>query len=272
MKLKHLFILIIGVFLITSQIPLFAKPKVLVVVSAADWLELDSNQKYPTGVFLNELYHPVKALEEKGFEIIYASPKGKRATLDPESLKPKYWNSDSERELAQKKILSDPSFLKPLSLEQIKGDNKNYVALMVPGGQGLMNDLIRDPLIPNLFVDFHKDNRPIGLICHAPALLTSLPSGSDGEGFLFSGYRFNSVTKIEEWFIETFVMKGTPKVRKISKLLQDRGMIYESSLLPGRGYATRDRNLITSQNPFSGEAFNELFLQAVNEEKEKRGL
>ncbi|MCZ8342128.1 MAG: type 1 glutamine amidotransferase domain-containing protein [Leptospira sp.] len=272
MKFTKFKILFLSIFFLGIQFPLLAKPKILVVVSAADWLELDSNPKYPTGVFLNELYHPVKALEEKGFEIIYASPKGKRATLDPESLKSKYWKSDSEREFAQKKILSDPSYLNPLSLEQIKGDNKNYVALMVPGGQGLMSDLLRDPLIPNLFEDFHRDNRPIGLICHAPALLISLPSSNNGGGFLFSGYRFNSVTKIEEWFIETFVMKGTPKVRKISNLLKDRGMIYESSFLPGGGYATRDRNLITSQNPFSGEAFNELFLQAVNEEKEKRGL
>jgi putative intracellular protease/amidase len=29
--------------------------------------------------------------------------------------------------------------------------------------------------------------------------------------------------------------------------------------------ATRDRNLVTSQNPFSGEAFNELFLDLLSE-------
>lgn len=264
--------LVLGLFLLGGIVPIFAKPKVLVMASAADTLVLDSNPKYPTGVFINELYYPVKALDQMGIELVFATPGGKRPTLDPESLKGKYWSSEEEKKEAVLFLESYSAFQKPLPLESIVKDNQTYLAILVPGGQGLMSDLLYDPLVPKILTEFQKNERPIGLICHAPALLTTLPSGSRGEGFLFSGYKVNSVTKIEEWFIESFVMKGTPKVRKISNLLKERGMEYESSFFPGRGYATRDRNLITSQNPFSGDEFNLYFLKAVSEEKEKRGL
>jgi putative intracellular protease/amidase len=99
--------------------------------------------------------------------------------------------------------------------------------------------------------------------------LITLPFNAETNEFLFSGYKVNSVTKTEEWFIETFVMKGKPKVRKISTLLKDRGMIYESSFLPGRSYAVKDRNLITSQNPFSGQEFIDYYLESIKEYLEK---
>lgn len=249
------------------QTPIFGlpKPKVLIVMSAADTILLDENHKHPTGVFANELVHPVIALENTGIELVFATPGAKRATLDPESLKDKYWNSKEEKAEAIQFLNSNTSFLNPISLEVAVKDQNKFVAILIPGGQGLMTDLFYDKHLPLLLSSFQYKGKTIGLICHAPALLTTLPSGPKGEGFLFQGYRVNSVTKTEEWFIETFVMKGSPKVRNISALLKERGMVYESSFLPGSGYATRDRNLITSQNPFSGKEFTKLYLDAISD-------
>lgn len=53
-------------------------------------------------------------------------------------------------------------------------------------------------------------------------------------------------------------MKGKPKNRKIAKNLKKLGLRYRSKL-PKANYAVKDRNLVTSQNPFSGTAFNKLF-------------
>jgi putative intracellular protease/amidase len=273
MKFK-LSIITLNIFVLFSgtSSSLFAKPKILVLTSAANSLVLDSNSNYPTGVFGNELYEPVKELELKGFQIVFVTPGGKKPTIDPESLKDKYWKSEFEKNEAIQYLDSHPSFLKPLTLEEVAKNKEHYMGILVPGGQGLMSDLLYDPLVPKILSDFQKDKRPIGLICHAPILLTTLPNGSTEVDFLFRGYKVNSVSKMEEWFIETFVMKGTPKVRKISQLLRERGMVYESSLLPGMGYAVRDRNLVTSQNPFSGQEFTNHFLKVILEEREKRGL
>lgn len=242
-----------------------AKTKILVVMSASDTILLDGEKKHPTGVFLNELYSPVKTLSEKGYEIVFATPFGKKVTIDPESTKEKYWKSEAEKEEAIRLLSSFPTYSKPISLEKAMGDHQSFVGILVPGGQGLMTDLLYDEKIPQLLKIFHQKQKPIGLVCHAPALLTTLHLEGENEKFIFKGYKVNSVTKIEEWFIETFVMKGTPKVRNISGTLKDLGMEYKSSFLPGRSYAIRDRNLITSQNPFSGTEFSELYLEAVED-------
>ncbi|PJZ84526.1 type 1 glutamine amidotransferase domain-containing protein [Leptospira harrisiae] len=245
------------------------KPKVLIVMSAADIILLDENQNHPTGVFLNELFHPAIRLYQSGFALEFATPNGKKVTLDPESLKDKYWNSKEEKEEAIRFLSSLPSFQKPISLELAIKNNQSYMGLLIPGGQGLMTDLLYDPNLTILLLKFQEQQKTIGLVCHAPALLLTLPSRFKGEGFLFQGYRVNSVTKIEEWFIETFVMNGKPKVRKISELLRERGMLYESSIFPASGFAIRDRNLVTSQNPFSGEEFTKLYLDALKDSLKK---
>lgn len=265
--------MVLMISMVAFQFSLFAKsepkPKVLIVMSAASTLLLDENQKHPTGVFLNELAYPAIHLNQSGFDLEFATPNGKKVTLDPESLKDKYWKSKEEKEEAIRFLTSLSSFQNPMTLEMAIKNNQSYIGLLIPGGQGLMTDLLYDTNLPILISRFQEQEKTIGLVCHAPALLLTLPSGSMGEGFLFQGYRVNSVTKIEEWFIETFVMKGKPEVRKISDLLKERGMIYESSIFPASGYATRDRNLVTSQNPFSGEEFTKLYLDALKDSLKK---
>lgn len=262
-KIKSKLILLFIISLFSNQIFAESNLKVLVMMSASDKLILNETEEYKTGVFLNELYHPVIALEKSNYQIVYATPNAVVAKIDPESLKLKYWESNEEKEAAVQKFNQDPNFLKPISLNEALTRKKEFVSILVPGGQGLMSDLLYDPFTPKILTAFHEDKKPIGLICHAPALLATIQF-EESKDFLFAGYKVNSVTKIEEWFIETFVMKGKPKVRKISTLLKERGMIYKSSFLPGKSYAVRDRNLITSQNPFSGEEFIEFYLEAIH--------
>ena len=59
-------------------------------------------------------------------------------------------------------------------------------------------------------------------------------------------------------------MKGKPKNRKIAKKLRKLGLKYKKKL-PKANFAIRDRNLVTSQNPYSGNAFNKLYLEALDE-------
>ncbi|WP_156808562.1 type 1 glutamine amidotransferase family protein [Leptospira terpstrae] len=122
------------------QTPIFGlpKPKVLIVMSAADTILLDENHKHPTGVFANELMHPVIALENTGIELVFATPGAKRATLDPESLKDKYWNSKEEKAEAIQFLNSNTSFLNPISLEVAVKDQNKFVAILIPGGLSVL--------------------------------------------------------------------------------------------------------------------------------------
>lgn len=240
--------------------PLFAQ-KVVFVMSAADTLTLSEGRKMrQTGVFLNELYVALRAVRQAGYEVAFATPGGVPATTDLESLDPKYWKKHPEwREEAMRFVAQDSGFRRPMRLETLLADADAYAGLVIPGGQGLMVDLFYEPLIPQLLSHFGRAGKPVGLICHAPALLLTLPAGHP-----FEGFQVNAVSGAEEWFIERLIMKGRPANRKIGRQLRQKGFRYRSKR-PAADYALRDRSLITSQNPFSGDSFNRLYLQALQQ-------
>lgn len=260
-------ILIIIVAMITN-ISLFAQnKKILFVLSAANTLKLNNGQKLrQTGVFLNEFYLAYKSVSENGYKVEFGTPNGVVATIDEESINDKYWKDILEvKNEAVVFIKKDSSFNNPITLENAIKNQDNYIGVIIPGGQGLMIDLVEDKNIPILLKHFARENKPTGLICHAPSLILTIPAEENP----YIGYKVNSVSPIEEFVIEKFIMKGKPKNRKIAKQLRKLGLKYKSGL-PKANFAIRDRNLVTSQNPFSGSSFNILYLEALREYVETR--
>ncbi len=235
--------------------------KVLLVMSAANELPLRNGKVFKTGVFLSEFYPTYVALLKSGFTVDFATPGGRKASIDRESLKEKYWKRE-EGLLADARtfVLDNERFHHPLTLEEALVNSENYTGMLIPGGQGLMADLIHDPRVPDLINRFATQGKAIGLVCHAPALLLSFPKDRNP----FAGYRVNSVTGLEEMVIENFIMKGRPYNRKIAKQLKKHGLQHRKGL-PARNFAIRDRQLITSQNPYSNRAFTRCYLDALKE-------
>lgn len=233
---------------------------VLMVLSAAPTQTLADGSTRDTGYFLNEFYEPYRALVEAGYAVAIATPAGRAPALDPESLNPKYWDGDAEAVArARAAVEALPEMQAPLPLEAVARQADGYQGLVVPGGQGVMVDLLDDPTLHGLLQTFGASHRPVGLICHAPALLTRLPDPAP-----FAGRRVTSVSGIEEWYIEAFVMGADAQVREIGDRLDDAGFRHEAGF-PGRAHAVRDCNLVTSQNPFSGHAFEGLFMAALED-------
>ena len=231
-------------------------------MSAANTIELNNGKKLrQTGVFLNEFYLAYKSVTEAGYTVDFATPNGIVASIDKESTNDKYWknNLDVKNE-ALNFIKSDSVFNNPKTLENALERQSEYIGLIIPGGQGLMVDLIVDNNIPILLKYFAGKNKPTGLICHAPSLLLTIPKDENP----YIGFKVNSVSPFEEFVIERFIMKGKPKNRKIAEKLRGLGLKYRRGL-PKSNFAIRDRNLVTSQNPFSGSSFNKLFLEALTE-------
>lgn len=262
--MKFITKLLIGSIIISFASTVFAQNnKVLFVMSEADTLLLkNGKKKRQTGVFLNEFYLPYKAIIDQGYVVEFATPNGKKAIIDQESLNEKYWNENLDlRKEAMDFWKNNKAFAKPMTLEKAIENQKDYIGLLIPGGQGLMVDLIYDENTPLLLQSFAENKKAIGLICHAPSLITTIPKKENP----FIGYKVSSVTAFEEFYIEKFVMKGKPKNRKIAQQLQDLGLEYEKAG-PGKSYAVRDRNLVTSQNAFSSNKFIELFLKLLDEQ------
>lgn len=254
------FVMVAGILL--SHTTFAQQKKVLFVMSAAKELKLKNGKSYPeTGVFLSEFYLAYKELVTLGYEVDFATPKGIASSIDKESYNKKYWGkSDTLIAEAKAFVEQNPKFNKPLTLEQAIDGLRAYSGMVIPGGQGLMVDLFYDQHISGILKRFSSEGKPIGLICHAPALILAIPKSENP----FLGYKVNSVTGLEEFFIENFVMKGTPKNRRIAKQLKKLGLRYQKGK-PGGNFAVRDRELVTSQNPFSNEAFNKLYLEALRE-------
>lgn len=231
---------------------------VLVVLSAAPIQTLADGSTRETGYFLNEFYEPYDALVDAGYAVAIATPGGRPPALDPESLDEKYWDNPMVLAAARKLVDELPQMKAPLRLEDVAARSAEYQAIIVPGGQGVMVDLLDDPVLHALLREFGDTDRPVGLICHAPAILSRMAADPNP----FAGRRVTSVSGIEEWYIETFVMDADAQVRAIGDTLDDNGFRHEAAF-PGRSNAVRDCNLVTSQNPFSSGAFNDLFLAAM---------
>lgn len=260
-KMKSLKLLV-AAWLITSFTLQAQQRKVLFIMSAAKELKLKNGKSYPeTGVFLSEFYLAYKAIVNLGYEVDFATPAGIVSSIDKESYNKKYWGA-KEAWIAEATefVKQNSKFNKPLTLAQAIENIGDYSGMVIPGGQGLMVDLFYDPTIPKILKDFSQKGKPLGLICHAPALILSIPKEENP----FVGYKVNSVTGLEEFFIENFVMKGKPKNRKIARQLKKLGLKYRKGR-PAGNFAVRDRELITSQNPYSNEAFNKLYLEALKE-------
>lgn len=234
---------------------------VLMVLSAASEQKLADGSTRQTGVFLNEFYEPYRALVDAGYEVALATPEGRAPAFDPESLKPSYWKEHPEALAEAQALLTQlPQLRAPLSLSEVRTRSDAFQALLVPGGQGVMVDLLHDTDLHGLLLDFGATARPVGLVCHAPALLSRLPK----EQGPFAGRRVTSVSGFEEWYIETFVMGARAQVRGIGEQLDEAGYRHETAF-PGRSRAVRDCNLVTSQNPYSGADFNAHFLAALSD-------
>jgi putative intracellular protease/amidase len=238
--------------------------RALFVMSAANEITLKNGKKHQTGVFLNEFYLAYKGISEAGYAIDFATPNGIKATIDNESLDDKYWkNQTSIKQEAIAFVESNQAFNQPIRLEDISKNQEQYAGLVVPGGQGLMVDLIENQSVKDLLKSFGKNQKAVGLICHAPALLTVIPKDENP----FVGYKVNSVSGFEEFYIEKLVMKGKPQRRKIGKKLKQSGLKHTNAG-PGKDFAVRDRNLVTSQNPFSNNSFTKYYLEALQNMKQ----
>lgn len=222
------------------------------VLSAAAAQTLADGRTRSTGYFLSEMYDAVVAIESLGLSVEYVTPDGGSPAIDPESEEESYWPDRATLERARLRA----GAIRPISAAAALSRAAEFSGVVVVGGQGVMVDVVASTDVASLLVALA--DRPVGLICHAPALLTRLSSQP------FLGRTVTSVSGVEEWFIETFVMGAEARDRGIHDQLEASGFTYVSGW-PGRPFAVRDGNLVTSQNPYSGEAFGALFRTALAE-------
>ena len=137
--------------------------KILMVLTSHDELGDTGNK---TGFWLEEFAAPYYVFKDAGADVTLASPKGGQPPLDPNS------DSDNAQTDATRRFKDDDAAQKALASTKVLGDvdADGFDAIFYPGGHGPLWDLANDADSKRLIETFWASDRPVGAVCHAPAV------------------------------------------------------------------------------------------------------
>jgi len=214
--------------------------KILMVLTSHDQLG-DTGKK--TGFWLEEFAAPYYIFKDASAEITLATPKGGQPPIDPSSDEDAAQTDDTRRFKAdadaQKHLAST------LKLSEVT--EGGYDAIFYPGGHGPLWDLATDADSKRLIEAFSAANKPVGAVCHAPAVFRDTV-GADGKP-LVSGRRVTGFTNTEEQAVG--LTNVVPFL--VEDMLKAKGGSYEKGA-DWLSFVLCDGMLVTGQNPASSAA------------------
>jgi putative intracellular protease/amidase len=223
--------------------------KILMVLTSHDQL---GNTGKKTGFWLEEFAAPYYVFKDAGADITLASPKGGQPPLDPSS------DADNAQTEATNRFKADAAAQEALAntsvLSTVSADG--FDAIFYPGGHGPLWDLAEDNDSKALIEAFAAHDRPIGAVCHAPAVFKH-PKAGDGKP-LVQGRRVTGFTNTEE--------QGVGLTDVVPFLVEDMLIANGGSYQKGDDWASfvvADGKLVTGQNPASSEAAARKLLSLV---------
>ncbi|MCH2069413.1 type 1 glutamine amidotransferase domain-containing protein [Shimia sp.] len=211
--------------------------RVLLVMSSVDEMGISGKQ---TGTWFTELAAPYYILTEAGYEVVFASPEGGAAPIDLLSMKAPFTTEYTER------FFNDPvaMFAAQNTRKLREIDYSTFDALFVPGGYGLIWDLASDSYAIKMIRDFYESDRPVAMVCHAPAILRDIKL-SNGE-YLVNGVDLTGFKNAEDSEIELlhhllFSLEDELKGRGanyISKANWEANVVEDGALMTGQSPAS----------------------------------
>jgi len=211
--------------------------RVLLVMSSYDDMGISGKQ---TGTWFTELAAPYYILTDAGYEVVLASPDGGEAPIDLLSMKVPFTTDYTS------KFLKDPvALFAAKHTRKLRNIDYNmFDAVFIPGGYGLLTDLASDQHLIKLIKDFYETNRPIAMVCHAPAVLRDVKL-TNGE-YLVKGKNLTGFKDSEDAEIELDRLL----LFSLEQELKGRGANYKSV----KNWAPNvviDGALMTGQSPAS---------------------
>ncbi len=211
--------------------------RVLLVMSSLDEMGISGKQ---TGTWFTELAAPYYILTEAGYEVVFASPDGGAAPIDLLSMKEPFTTEYTER------FSKDPvaMFAAQNTRKLREIDYSTYDALFIPGGYGLLWDLASDSFLIKFIKEFYEQERPIAMVCHAPAILRDVKL-SNGEylvnGVSLTGFKNDEDSEIELLHHLLFSLEDELKGRGanyISKANWEANVVEDGALMTGQSPAS----------------------------------
>ncbi|WP_136526131.1 type 1 glutamine amidotransferase domain-containing protein [Geomonas ferrireducens] len=223
--------------------------KILMVVTSHDKLGDTGEQ---TGFWLEELAAPYYVFHDAGASVTIASPRGGMPPVDPKSNLPENETEATMRFKDDQAAQDDLAHSKRLREVSVN----DFDAIFYPGGHGPLWDLALDTDSIALIEAFVRADKPVGAVCHAPAVLADV-KGTDGD-FLVKGRHVTGFTNAEEEAV------GLTDV--VPFLLEDRLKQRGATFRSGGDWAPHvevDGKLVTGQNPASSAPAAEALLKLL---------
>ncbi len=211
--------------------------RVLLVMSSVDEMGLSGKQ---TGTWFHELAAPYYILTDAGYEVVFASPDGGDAPIDLLSMKVPFTTEHTDR------FLKDPvAQFAARNTRKLRNINaETFDAVFFPGGYGLLWDLASDSFAIKLIRDFYAANRPIAMVCHAPAILRDVKK-ANGEylvkGLNLTGFKNDEDSEIELLHHLLFSLEDELKARGAkynSKTNWEANVVVDGALMTGQSPAS----------------------------------
>lgn len=223
--------------------------KVLFVVTSHDQL---GNTGEKTGFWVEEFASPYYHLADKNVEITIASPKGGQPPIDPKSELPDFQTPATERYYKDSDLQN--KIANTVTLSEVK--ESDFDAVFYPGGHGPLWDLAEDKKSIELIESFYNNKKPVGAVCHAPAIFKN--TKINGEP-LVKDKNVTGFSNTEEEAVQ--LTDVVPFL--VENMLQENGGNYSKSE-DWHPYAIEDGHLITGQNPASSELVAEYLFKQLN--------
>ncbi|TSK04949.1 MAG: type 1 glutamine amidotransferase domain-containing protein [Geobacter sp.] len=223
--------------------------KILMVVTSHDKLGDTGEQ---TGFWLEELAAPYYVFHDAGASVTIVSPRGGMPPVDPKSNLPENETEATMRFKDDQAAQDDLAHSKRLREVSVN----DFDAIFYPGGHGPLWDLALDTDSIALIEAFVRAGKPVGAVCHAPAVLADV-KGTDGD-FLVKGRHVTGFTNAEEEAV------GLTDV--VPFLLEDRLKQRGATFRSGGDWAPYvevDGKLVTGQNPASSAPAAEALLKLL---------
>lgn len=243
-----------------------SKPKRVAIVVANPTTSTTTG--WPVGFWWSELTHPYHAFHEAGYDVEVFSPAGGTCEADAMS-DPRDASGYSASDLISMGFIATPSLAALVEKTQPVSEISvaKFDAIVVAGGQAPMFSFEKATSLHAKFVEFYEAGKIAAALCHGVAVLryAKLRSGE----YLAKGKTVTGFANVEEDFADNAVwgLGLLPREKhvmpwRIEDELRNLGANYVQAGL-WRGFATRDGNLITGQQNFSGTETANLVIEAL---------
>jgi len=206
----------------------------------------------PTGYYLPEAAHAWRVFRDAGFDVVFVSPKGGAAPLDP---------GGQDRSDAASAAFLDDAVVKhgvehTFRPDDLRGDK--LAAIFFAGGHGTMWDFRSDAGLARLAADVARAGGVVSAVCHGPAALVDLEV--DGKKLVadqpVTGFSNSEEEAVKLTGVVPFLLEDA---------LRAAGGRYSKAAENFGAHVEVGRRLVTGQNPASTRGVAEAVVKLLGD-------